>query len=141
MPGMPTTPSQRGEAPGSDRLGHVLPAAATPDAGEADTKSDGKRGIVRRDTADADRAHDLADADRRHVRLALVEPAAHRRIERHVVRLDERLARRRRRHGRRDEVEVLARHHPRRARAQIPLTVLDAHRKKSGIRSAPCVEA
>src|ERR1051325_12093504 len=44
------------------------------------------------DAADRAGAHHLAEADRRNVRLALVHPSAHRRIERDVAVLHQQLA-------------------------------------------------
>jgi hypothetical protein len=44
------------------------------------------------DLADRARAHDLADADRLDVRLRVVHPAAHRRVDRQVLHPDQELA-------------------------------------------------
>ena len=114
MPGMPTMPSQRGSGTSDGSI--LVHAFGRRDrerlhAGHAGHEvAGGERRVVRLDDlADAAGAHHLADADRRHVRLGVVEPAAHRRIERHILDGDERLARRRRRHRRGHEFEVLAR--------------------------------
>ena len=62
---------------------------------------------------------------RRHVRLGVVHPAAHRRIERQVLHLDEHLPRSRLGDGRADEFEVAALDRADGPRGKLPLAVLN----------------
>ena len=102
MPGMPSTlshcvsvPRRRSILTSSPRA-ICLPAkraySCTPSAPLTRSPT-ANAGILRGDDdADAAGAHHLVDGDRRDVALALVHPAAHRRVERERERLDEHAA-------------------------------------------------